>query len=126
MLLPSHKISLGTSYNVYDENGNLILDKISGQPKIERILSPSDYYRVRDQYKYFKEVWYRRGSEIVDGDFKMGNYYEVIKPDGESIILKYGLENQEYFNDSKVYDFIVEGRDLEPYNVYFKVKIIVP
>lgn len=123
MLLPPHKISLGTSYNVYDENGNLILDKISGQPKIERILSPSDYYRVRDQYKYFKEVWYRRGSEIVDGDFKMGNYYEVIKPDGESIILKYGLENQEYFNNSKVYDFIVEGRDLEPYNVYFKVKI---
>ena len=120
-LLPNYKISLGTSYNVYNENGEIIKDPVTNLPIIERVDSMEDYYRIRgnSQYKYFKEAWFRRGD--IYTQFKSGSYYEVVDADGNSTILKYGLENAEYFNKaSKVYEFITEGRDLEPYNVFFQ------
>lgn len=120
-LLPNYKISLGTSYNVYDENGEIIKDSVTNLPIIERVDSMEDYYRIRgnSQYKYFKEAWFRRGD--IRTQFESGSYYEVVDAEGNSTILKCGLENAEYFNKaSVVYEFITEGRDLEPYNVFFQ------
>ena len=46
-LLPNYKISLGTSYNVYNENGEIITDPATKLPIIERVDSMEDYYRIR-------------------------------------------------------------------------------
>ena len=76
-IIPAHKIALGTSYIVFDENGNQLFteetdefgntlwgegDKPLTKPIVINVSSPAERRKIRQKYKgkkyYFKEVWY--------------------------------------------------------------------
>ena len=75
-IIPTHKIALGTSYIVFDENGNQLFteetdefgntllgedNKPLTKPTIVNVSSPAARREIRQKYKgkkYFKEVWY--------------------------------------------------------------------
>lgn len=115
-LLPSYKLSLGTSYAIFDANGQQVYD-IAGNPLVVDISSPYKYKEVRAKYKnyYFKENWYtiQENAEIKKGEYYIdenGNVQQFrAQQIGESgrITTMIGTK------------FTPQGRDLEPYNVFF-------
>lgn len=116
-LIPSYKLSLGTSYAVFDANGQQLYD-IEGNPLIVDISTPYKYKEIRAKYKdyYFKENWYtiQKNTEI-----KKGEYY--IDENGQVQQFK-AQQLDESGNRIKTMigtKFTPQGRDLEPYNVFF-------
>lgn len=104
--IQAHQMALGTSYNVYDSNGNFI-ETIS-------ITNPNSYWKYRNKYKEgfeIKEQLYR--EELVDKVLTGDQYYDA---EGNFHIAVTNLEFPVLKPARKI---IPVGRNLESYNVFF-------
>lgn len=108
VIIRSYKLALGTEYIVYDKDGKQVIDK-NGIPVYVNITDPITRSKVRSKYNncYFKEVWYKTYNRdtIVKGDYYVDKNGDVIQNLGNTFI---GTR------------FEPVGRNLEPYDVYFK------
>ena len=133
-IIPAHKIALGTSYIVFDENGNQLFTEETDEfgntllgedgqplakPTIVNVSSPAARREIRQKYKgkkyYFKEVWYttQKNATIKKGEYFIDNNGNVQRFTAQDSV---GGVRQETMVGTK---FIPQGRDLEPYDVYF-------
>ena len=133
-IIPTHKIALGTSYIVFDEDGNQLFteetdefgntllgedNKPLTKPTIVNVSSPATRQEIRQKYKgkkyYFKEVWYttQKNATIKKGEYFIDDNGDVQRFTAQDIVE--GVR-QETMVGTK---FIPQGRDLEPYDVYF-------